>query len=191
MEPRYYRGWHLAKTELEYGVTAFEWSLARLNEAFARWVTELGTLTTAHELKYAEHMILHAIRMQDRAKGCATIARLLNRDDLQNVQYSLRKLEALALIRKVRGAGGAQAAYEITENGRTCTERYRDVRAELLMKRVTQIHDGPEQLEALTRLMSMLTGVYEEAARECATITPDAEPAARRPSPSAAPRSRR
>lgn len=178
MESRRYRGWHLAKTELEYRVTAFEWSLAQLNEAFARFVTELGTLTTASELKYAEHMILHAIRMQDRAKGGATIARLLNRDDLQNVQYSLRKLESLALIRKTREPGSTQAAYEITDKGRQRTDQYRDVRAELLIKRIDQIHNSPEQLEALTRLMSMLTGVYEEAARECATITPDdlAEP---------------
>lgn len=173
MDSRHYRGWHLAKTELEYRVTAFEWSLAQLNEAFARFVTELGTLTTASELKYGEHMILHAIRMQDRAKGGATIARLLNRDDLQNVQYSLRKLESLDLIRKAREAGGAQAAYEITDKGRERTDQYRDVRAELLIKRVDQIQDCSEQLEAVTRMMSMLTGVYGEAARECATSTPD------------------
>jgi len=173
MEPRRYRGWHLAKTDFEYRVTAFEWSLMRLNEAFARFVTELGTLSIASELKYSEHMILHAIRMQDRAKGGPTIARLLNRDDLQNVQYSLRKLESLDLIRKSREPGSAQAAYEITDKGRERTDQYRDLRAELLIKRVDQIQDSPEQLEALTRLMSMLTGVYEEAARECATITPD------------------
>src|SRR5437764_9438564 len=95
MEPRYYRGWHLAQTDFEYRVTAFEWSLARLNEAFARFVSELGAITIGPDLKHSEHMILHAIRMQDRAKGGATIARLLNRDDLQNVQYSLRKLETL------------------------------------------------------------------------------------------------
>src|SRR4051794_31789505 len=125
MEPRYYRGWHLAKTEFEYQVTSFEWSLTRMNEAFARFVTELGILTTAGEMKYSEHMILHAIRMQDRPKSGATIARLLNRDDLQNVQYSLRKLESLELIRKIRERGSAQAAYEITEKGRGCTESYR------------------------------------------------------------------
>ena len=173
MEPQRYRGWHLAKTEFEYRVTAFEWSLARLNEAFARFVIELGTVTIASELKYSEHMILHAIRMQDRPKNGATIARLLNRDDLQNVQYSLRKLESLDLIRKSRGPGAAQAAYEITDKGRGCTEQYRDIRSELLIPRVEQIQDSSEQIEALTRLMSMLTGVYEESARECATITPD------------------
>mgnify|MGYP003907750605 CR=1 FL=1 len=180
MEPQRYRGWHLATSELEYRVTAFEWSLVHLNEAFARFVTELGTLTVAGELKFAEHTILHAIRMQDRAKGGATIARLLNRDDLPNVQYSLRKLETLDLIRKIRGPGGAQAAYEITEKGRERTDRYREVRAELLIKRVDQIQNNTEQLEALARLMSMLTGVYEEAARECATIAPDEGPGAER-----------
>ncbi|HEX7757979.1 MAG TPA: winged helix DNA-binding protein [Caulobacteraceae bacterium] len=173
MASRRYRGWHLAKTELEYRVTAFEWSLAQMNEAFARFVTELGTLTTASELKYGDHAVLHALRMPDRAKGGPTIARQLNRHDLQNVQYSLRKLESLGLIRKTREAGSAQAAYEITDKGRQRTDQYRDVRAELLIKRIEQIQKSPEQLEALTRLMSMLTGVYEEAARECATIAPD------------------
>lgn len=172
MEPKYYRGWHLAQNQFEYQVTAFEWSLVRAQEAFARFVTGLGSVTVSSELKYAEHMILHIIRMQERAKTGQMIARLANRDDVQNVQYSLRKLEGMALVRKTRDGAGNQASYEITDKGRALLDDYRDVRADLLVGALGQIQGIGDQLETATRLMTLLTGVYEEAARQAATITP-------------------
>ena len=57
-----------------------------------------GIGTVDEDIKFAEHMILHIIRMHNRPKNSITIARMMNRDDLANLQYSLRKLEAAGLV---------------------------------------------------------------------------------------------
>ena len=171
MEPKYYRGWHLAKSDFEYRVTGFEWSVLRFSESFARFVAETGSVIFTSDLKMSEHIILHIIRMQDRPKNGATIARLMNRDDLPNIQYCLRKLESAGLVQKIREGKGNQFAYAVTEKGEKVTDEYHGIKAQILMNRLMQIQDVPEKLEMLTNFLSILTGVYEEAARDSATIT--------------------
>lgn len=176
MEPKYYRGWHLAKSDFEYKTTDFEWSILRFHEAFSRFVSATGSITVGGDLKFAEHIILHVIRMQDRPKNSATIARLINRDDIPNIQYSLRKLESAGLIHKIREGKGNQFNYGVTELGEKVTDEYHDIKANILIARLTEIQKAPEKLEALSRFLSILTGVYEEAARDSATITPNTPP---------------
>jgi predicted MarR family transcription regulator len=174
MESKFYRTWHLAKSDMEYKVTEFEWSLIRFFETFSRWVLANGmvTITADVDLKYQEHFILHVIRMQDRPKNSATIARLMNRDDIPNIQYSLRKLETAGLIEKQRENNSKTYAYNASELGVKLTDEYYKVRHELLLKRLEEINDVEEKFERGARFMSLLTGIYEEAARDCATITP-------------------
>lgn len=174
MEPKFYRGWHLAKTNLEYHATDFEWSLVRFHEAFSRFVLATGmvTIATDADIKYQEHMILHVIRMQDRPKNSATIARLMNRDDIPNIQYSLRKLEAAGLIEKQKDTNSKTYSYVASERGVQLTDEYYKVKQEILVKRLDEIADVEEKFERCARFLSLLTGIYEEAARDSATITP-------------------
>ncbi|MCP5389341.1 MAG: winged helix DNA-binding protein [Novosphingobium sp.] len=173
MEPKYYSGWHLAKSDFEYKVTSFEWSILRFAESFSRFVAETGSVIFASDLKMSEHIILHVIRMQDRPKSSATIAHLMNRDDIPNIQYCLRKLEAAGLVQKIREGKGNQFTYVVTELGEEVTYEYHDIKAQILMNRLIEIQNAPEKLETLTNFLSILTGVYEEAARDSATITPN------------------
>ena len=53
------------------------------------------------------------------------------------------------------------------------TGEYRDIKAQILIERLTELQKAPEKLESLGRFLSVLTGVYEEAARDSATITPN------------------
>ncbi|MFC3422995.1 winged helix DNA-binding protein [Rhizorhabdus histidinilytica] len=175
MEPKYYRGWHLAKNDFEYKTTEFEWSLIRFYEAFTRFVYTTGMITIGGDIKFAEHIILHVIRMQDRPKNSATIARLINRDDIPNIQYSLRKLESIGLVEKVRDGKGNQFNYTVTELGEKVTDEYHDIKAHILIERLQEIQKAPEKLESMARFLSILTGVYEEAARDSATITPNSD----------------
>lgn len=187
MEPKYYRGWHLAKSDFEYKTTEFEWAMIRFYEAFSRFVVSTGMVTIGGDIKYSEHVILHVIRMQDRPKNSATIARLINRDDIPNIQYSLRKLESSGFIKKIKDKTGNQFTYAVTELGEKLTNEYNEVRSEILVNRLQEIQNAPERLEGMARFLSLLTGVYEEAARESATITPAAEREATLEAPSAAP----
>ena len=124
MEAKYYRNWHLATDETELRVTELEFALIRLQEAFARWVAAADEMVGLSELKHGEHIILHVIRMQNRPKSSATVARLINRDDLPNIQYSLRKLENAGLIEKNKDGSSKIFTYSITALGEKLTNEY-------------------------------------------------------------------
>lgn len=171
MESKYYENWHLAKSNREFLVTEFEWSTVRFYEAFMRWVTTTGSLLTDADIKFSEHLILHVIRMQNRPKSGAIIARMINRDDLPNVQYSLRKLESANLIKKVKEGSGKTFSYVVTELGEKVTDGYSHVRSELLINAISTISEVDQKIEEITKMLGVLTGIYEEMARSSATFS--------------------
>lgn len=171
MESKYYRNWHLAKNNSEFLLTEFEWSLIRLYEAFTRWVSTTSSVLIDEDIKFSEHMILHVIRMNDRPKNSVTIARMMNRDDVANIQYSLRKLEAAKLISKSKEKSGKTFAYTVTEKGQKITESYADIRSDLLVRAIGTISNIDERMADMTQLVGVLTGIYEEMARSSATFS--------------------
>lgn len=165
VDDAYYRHRHLGRDAHEAATTDFEWSLMRFQQAFERYVMQLAAVTGMHELSFPEVVILHVIRMQDRPKTAAVIARQLNRDDIPNIQYSLRKLVKLKLARKVRESGGKFYAYEVTRRGRTVVDRYADLRRQVVTEQMNNIEDVDRKLRENGRLVSLLTGLYDEAGR--------------------------
>lgn len=170
MKSKYYRNWHLAKDETEFKVTELEFALMRVIEAFARWVAAADEMVGLSELKHAEHIILHVIRMQNRPKSGATIARLLNRDDLPNIQYSLRKLESIGLIQKIKEPGSKNHSYSITKMGENLTNEYSQMRTEILIKKFRSIAEFDVRVEDATELLAIITGIYEESARSSVSL---------------------
>lgn len=173
MKAKYYRSWHLAEDESSFKVTEFEWTMIRFQEAFSRSVMAMGALTIDADLKYSEHLILHVIRMQDRPKSSATIARMINRDDIPNIQYSLRKLEAKGLISKVQDIGAKIFAYTVTEKGAVMTDEYAALRSEVLLGPMATLSNFNASIAKATQLLGVMTGIYEEAARSSATFSKD------------------
>lgn len=171
MESKYYRNWHLANDATEFKVTELEFGLMRVIEAFARWVAAADEMVGLTELKHAEHVILHVIRMQNRPKSGATIARLLNRDDLPNIQYSLRKLENSGFIHKNKEVGTKNHSYSITKLGENLTNEYSKLRTEILIRKFRSLSDFDARVEDATELLSIITGIYEESARTSVTLT--------------------
>ena len=170
MEAKYYRNWHLAKDETELKVTELEFALMRTMEAFSRWVAAADEMVGLSELKHAEHVILHVIRMHFRPKSGATIARLLNRDDIPNIQYSLRKLESAKLIQKNKEAGTKIYTYSITKLGEKLTNEYSKLRSELLIRNLKSIANFDARTEDAAQLLSIMTGIYEESGRSSASF---------------------
>jgi predicted MarR family transcription regulator len=170
MEEKYYRNWHIAKDPTELHVTELEFGFMRVVEAFSRWVAAADQVVGLSELKHSEHVILHVIRMQNRPKSGATIARLLNRDDLPNIQYNLRKLESLGLIEKHKETSGKVLSYSVTAKGAQMTNEYSELRSRLLINSLKSLNDFDHRVENATQLLSILTGIYEESARSCATM---------------------
>ena len=171
MDEAHYRSWHLARSSHEAKSTDFEWSILRFQQAFERWITQLAEITGLSGLSYIEVIIMHVIRMQDRPKTAAAIARQLNRDDIPNIQYCLRKLVKMELCHKVSEAGTKMAAFEVTEKGKRLTDNYAEARQEILMEQSKNIDRVDEKLTEATRTISLLTGLYDEAGRISASYS--------------------
>ncbi|WP_245464574.1 winged helix DNA-binding protein, partial [Mesorhizobium sp. M8A.F.Ca.ET.021.01.1.1] len=92
------RGWHLARTPLEIDVTEVEYALMRSYEAFGHWQAECLATVIEFSASGPENALLHVIRMNDRPKSVRDLAQMTNRDDIPNIQYSLRKLLKGGLI---------------------------------------------------------------------------------------------
>lgn len=172
VDTKRYRSWHLARTEHEALTTEFEWSLLRFQEAFQRFCLQVASITGLGSLNYSELIILHVINMQSHPQPSALIARQLNRDDLPNIQYSLRKLIKQGLVEKIKDTGGKTYCFDATDEGRRRLQDYARLRHELLTEQTKNIEHIDRKLFETGRLISLLTGLYDEAGRISATYSP-------------------
>jgi len=160
--------WHLSGDPGEVSTTEAEFALMRAFEGFGRWQSECLASVCDLAASGPENALLHIIRMNDRPKSIKELARLTNRDDIPNIQYSLRKLTGAGLVEK-QGSGRTGVTYEATEEGRRVTDSYSILRRKLLIEKINSLPGFPEQLAEATRALNLLTGIYEEAARVAAT----------------------
>ncbi|MCC7411273.1 MAG: winged helix DNA-binding protein [Gammaproteobacteria bacterium] len=161
--------WHLGRSDREMALAEFEYSLFRVFAAFDRWQMECLAAVANKPMSSTDNAVLHIIRMKDRPKTIAEIGQLLNRDDIPNLQYSIRKLQSAAMIEKYSGDRRRGIAYRATANGRTVTDRYADVRAALLMPLSQPVADWDTQIETTRKCLNLLRGLYEQAAVFVAT----------------------
>lgn len=160
--------WHLAEGPVEVDTTELEFALMRTFEGFGRWQSECLASVCDLAATGPENALLHVIRMNDRPKTIKDLARLMNRDDVPNIQYSLRKLIGAGLILR-KGAGRSGVTYEVTEDGRRVTEDYGALRRRLLIQAVATVPGFSDRLAEATRTLNLLSGIYEEVARVAAT----------------------
>jgi len=162
------RTWHLATDPFEIGVTELEYALMRTFEAFGRWQAECLANVADLQATGPENAILHVIRMHDRPKSIRDIARLTNREDIPNIQYSLRKLNKAGLIKRM-GSGRAGVTYTVTEEGRRITDRYAEIRKSLLISMLKELQHSDERFRQATSTLELIGGIYEQAARIAST----------------------
>ncbi|WP_409734649.1 winged helix DNA-binding protein [Tabrizicola flagellatus] len=160
--------WHLAEGPIEVDTTELEFALMRTFEGFGRWQSECLASVCDLAATGPENALLHIIRMNDRPKTIKDLARLTNRDDVPNIQYSLRKLIGAGLILR-KGAGRSGVTYEVTEEGRRVTDDYGAVRRRLLIQAVANVPGFSDRLAEATRTLNLLSGIYEEISRVAAT----------------------
>lgn len=160
--------WHLAASDVEVATTELEFALMRTFEGFGRWQSECLAGVVDVAASGPENALLHIIRMNERPKTIKDLARLTNRDDVPNIQYSLRKLIAAELVHR-EGSGRSGVTYQVTEKGRAVTDAYGDLRRRLLIEAVANVPDLAERLSAATQTLNLLSGIYEEVSRVAAT----------------------
>jgi predicted MarR family transcription regulator len=166
--PEFDLRWHLAQRPGEIEFTELEFALMRTYEGFARWQAECLASVVDLAASGAENALLHIIRMNDRPKTIKDLARLTNRDDVPNIQYSLRKLIGAGLVER-KGSGRSGVSYEVTEEGRRVTEEYGALRRRLLIEAIESVPEMPARMREATRTLNLICGIYEEVARVAAT----------------------
>lgn len=172
IDPAVYRGWHLGHTHHEAMTTEFEWSILRFQQAFERFCLQVGNICGLVELSFPELILLHVIGMQERPKTAALIARQLNSDAINNIQYSLRKLLNYKLIVKIKEGSGKIYTYDVTKKGRALVNEYAQIRQLVLTEQTKSIEEIDRKLYETSKLVSLLTGLYDEASRIAATYRP-------------------
>jgi len=166
--PKLDRSWHLARTPEEMEVADIEYALIRCFEAFGHWQAECLASVVEFSASGPENALLHMIRANDRPKSVRDLSHMANRQDIPNIQYSLRKLIKGGLVVK-SGSGRSGVTYETTDLGRDVCDRYADVRADLLIASVGRLPELAKRLPDAAHALDLMTGIYEQAAREAAT----------------------
>jgi predicted MarR family transcription regulator len=113
--------------------------------------------------------VLHCIRMNDRPKSISEIGRQLKRDDQSNLQYGIRKLVKAGLIEKTKQSSSKKGVtYRVSELGREATDRYAEIRRELLVSLTRTVTEGMD-LDAIAKVLNLMSGLYDQASCVAAT----------------------
>jgi predicted MarR family transcription regulator len=120
------------------------------------------------DLTFLDVLVLHHVNHRGRAKRLADICFVLNVEDTHLVTYSLKKLVGLGLVAGERV--GKEATYATTSAGAEACARYREIREQCLTSNFTEGSDENVEIGELARLLRVLTGLYEQAARSATSL---------------------
>ena len=166
--------WHLADDKESILVTEFEFHLWRVFYSFLKWQEDCQQYIGTDPLSGYELALLHIVRMNKRPKTIYEISRLLNRDDPNNVQYSLGKLIKLGLVEKTKSESSKKTlSYQITEKGIENTDAYRESRNNILINLFRDFGIDSLDLDKVARSLNSIRVLYEEASRLAASYRKD------------------
>ena len=112
----------------------------------------------------ADTAILHVVRMHERPKSISEIGRLLNRDDLSNLQYGIRKLVNSGVIEKSEKSDSKKdVTYVVTDLGCEITDKFAQFRRELLITLTKSMSTDISLVDA-ARVLNLMSGMYDQAA---------------------------
>ena len=161
--------WELGHSDREKAFTEFEWTIMRFYNAFERCILQLANMSGEQNLNAQEVILLHVVSMQKTPQTSSSLARQLNRDDIANIQYTLRKLASENLIEKQKVERGKIYTYKLTDLGLKLVKEYAAVRGMLLPDKAREIESVDQKLDESRRFIGLLTGIYDEVARESPT----------------------
>jgi predicted MarR family transcription regulator len=163
--------WALGDTHHDIALTEFEWTIMRFFNAFERCVVQMANMEGSSNLNTQEVIILHVVSMQKVPQTSASLSRQLNRDDVANIQYTLRKLSTAGLTEKQKDPRGKTYTYKMTALGTEHVKQYANFRKVLLSDKTKIIDDIDKKLDDSRRFIGLLTGIYDEVARESPTYS--------------------
>ncbi len=158
---------HLAAGALP-ALSEFEFALSMTVHAFQRWIVRGMAAAGMPDLSPLDVLVLHNVNHRGKAKRLADICLVLNIEDTHLVNYSLKKLERLKLLKG--GRKGKEKTVEVTPSGEETCRRYAQIREQLLVKSVRATGADPARLSEIAAAMRSLSGQYDQAARAAASL---------------------
>ena len=163
------RHWHLGASDDELVVADFEYALMRCIESYNAWQQECLAAVSGQAMSATDNVILHVSRMNDRPKSISELSVLLNRSDLSNLKYSVRKLVQMGLLEKIsEGSKRKGTRYQATATGIEITQAYARLRREQLMPVLNSLAGSAEKLDQATQTLNLASGIYEQNAHQVA-----------------------
>lgn len=149
-------------------LSEFEFGLIIASNAFNRWAIRCMSASGMKDMTINDVLVLHHINHRAREKKLADIAFILNIEDTHVVNYSLKKLQTLGLVKTERR--GKEVLYSTNEKGQQVCRRYFEIREQVLVSGLTG--DGTEsfELNELARFLRVLSGLYDQAARAATSM---------------------
>lgn len=154
---------HLAATSRAAALTRLELALLRCYEAHCGSALEIHKNIGGPPLGWLDLALLHSVRLRGGTPTLTDMLVFLHRHDLAALQYSLRKLERLGLVKKVRGPSRRERAYAITEAGTELTDVHSRMRGEITVALADDIVDIDRNLHVAASVLERLIGMYDQA----------------------------
>ncbi|NSY36655.1 winged helix DNA-binding protein [Leisingera sp. ANG59] len=133
--------------------------MQRTHEGLVRWQVARFEQLSGVALSGAEITLLLLIGESGRSISIKEMARITNRVDIPNIQYSLRKLASAGLTQK-QGAGRSGVSYSLTEEGSQAAAEMRAAREDLLEKALAGSPGMAVQLQSALAVLEELTVLY-------------------------------
>lgn len=158
---------HLVSAE-SAELSEFEFGLIVSGNAFHRWIVHCMSAAGLKDLTPLDVLVLHHVTHRARDKRLADICFIMNIEDTHLVNYALKKLQGLGVVAAQKN--GKDVTYAATSSGRQYVQRYREIRESCLIDAL-QADDGLNRdIGELARLLRVLSGMYDQAARAAASL---------------------
>jgi predicted MarR family transcription regulator len=149
-------------------LSEFEYGLIIAANAFNRWAVRCMSATGMKDMTINDVLVLHHINHRAREKKLTDIAFTLNIEDTHVVNYSLKKLVGLGLVKTDRR--GKEVLYSTNEAGQKVCARYFALRERVLVSNLTGAESECYELKELARFLRVLSGLYDQAARAATSL---------------------
>ncbi|WP_066271049.1 winged helix DNA-binding protein [Hydrogenophaga palleronii] len=149
-------------------MSEFEFGLIVAGNAFHRWVVHCMSAAGLKDLTALDVLVLHHVTHRARNKRLADIAFIMNVEDTHLVNYALKKLQGLGMVESSKN--GKDVTYASTETGKGHVTRYREIRETCLIDALQADDALNHDIGQLARLLRVLSGMYDQAARSAASL---------------------
>ena len=149
-------------------MSEFEFGLIVAGNAFHRWVVHCMSAAGLKDLTPLDVLVLHHVTHRARDKRLADICFIMNIEDTHLVNYALKKLQGLGVVASHKN--GKDVTYAATDKGQQLVRRYRDIRENCLIAALKADDALNRDIGELARLLRVLSGMYDQAARAAASL---------------------